>query len=227
MSSKEKITLFQLGALAVGKTAIAERFFYNSFNQVYLTTIGLQNYNKEIKIDDLLITIRMQDTAGQERFHSISKTSVRGCNGLIFTFDMTKRDSFDMISKLINNTNDVINLSEIPLVLIGNKIDQENSINITKNDVDELLQKFDKYQITFFQTSAKTGVNVKEAFLKLIETILENRDIDYEKEQLKEAILGNTGTPTPTAEEEEDGVIGTRVTRKKSLTQKEKSSCCF
>lgn len=221
-----KIQLFQLGGPAVGKTSIAERFFNNKYERIYLTTIGMQNYFKTVKIDDFMITIKMQDTAGQERFNSIAKSSVRGTDGLIFTFDMTNKESFEMISNLLINTNDVVNLENKPLLLIGNKIDNTNSIVIGKKDVDELINKFKNYKISFFKTSAKTGENINEAFLTIIQQILENLDVDIEEEKLKEAILNKVEAPQTTKEEEEDGAIGTKITRRKSLAKKDKKRCC-
>ena len=221
-----KIQLFQLGGLAVGKTSIAERFFNNKYEQIYLTTIGMQNYFKTIKIDDFMITIKMQDTAGQERFNSIAKSSVRGTDGLIFTFDMTNKESFEIISNLLINTNDVVNLENKPLLLIGNKIDNTNSIVIGKKDVDELINKFKNYKISFFKTSAKTGENINEAFLTIIQQILENLDVDIEEEKLKEAILNKVEAPQTSKEEEEDGAIGTKITRRKSLAKNDKKRCC-
>ena len=156
MSSQQRIKLFQLGGYAVGKTSIAERFFNNEFQQNYLTTVGIINYVKTLKIDDFIITIKMQDTAGQERYNAIAKNSVKETDGLIFTFDMTSKESFEMISNLLINTNDVVNLADKPLILMGNKIDKANSIVITQKDVDDLINKFKNYKISFFKTSANT-----------------------------------------------------------------------
>ena len=222
-----KIQLFQLGGPAVGKTSIAERFFNNKYEQIYFTTIGMQNYFKTVIIDDFMITIKMQDTAGQERFNSIAKSSVRGTDGLIFTFDMTNKESFEMISNLLINTNDVVNLADKPLILMGNKIDKANSIVITQKDVDDLINKFKNYKISFFKTSAKTGENINEAFATIIEQILDNNDIDIEKEKIQEVILNKVETSQPPKEEEEeDGTIGTKITRKRTLSRKEKKGCC-
>lgn len=229
MSSQQRIKLFQLGGYAVGKTSIAERFFNNEFQQNYLTTVGIINYVKTIKIDDFIITIKMQDTAGQERYNAIAKNSVKETDGLIFTFDMTSKESFEMISNLLINTNDVVNLADKPLILMGNKIDKANSIVITQKDVDHLINKFKNYKISFFKTSAKTGENINEAFATIIEQILDNNDIDIEKEKIQEVILNKVETSQPPKEEEEeeeDGTIGTKITRKRTLSKKEKKGCC-
>ena len=225
MSSQQRIKLFQLGGYAVGKTSIAERFFNNEFQQNYLTTVGIINYVKTIKIDDFIITIKMQDTAGQERYNAIAKNSVKETDGLIFTFDMTSKESFEMISNLLINTNDVVNLADKPLILMGNKIDKANSIVITQKDVDDLINKFKNYKISFFKTSAKTGENINEAFATIIEQILDNFDIDIEKEKIQEVILNKVEISQP-PKEEEDGAIGTKITRKRTLSKKEKKGCC-
>ena len=227
MSSHQKIKLFQLGGYDVGKTSIAERFFKNKFQQNYIITVGIIPYVKTIKIDDFIITIKMQDTAGQERYNAIAKNLVKETDGLIFTFDMTSKESFEMISNLLINTNDVVNLADKPLILMGNKIDKANSIVITQKDVDELINKFKNYKISFFKTSAKTGENINEAFATIIEQILDNNDIDIEKEKIQEVILNKVETSQPPQEEEEeDGTIGTKITRKRTLSKKEKKGCC-
>ena len=220
MSSHQKIKLFQLGGYDVGKTSIAERFFKNKFQQNYIMTVGIIPYVKTIKIDDFIITIKMQDTAGQERYNAIAKNLVKETDGLIFTFDMTSKESFEMISNLLINTNDVVNLADKPLILMGNKIDKANSIVITQKDVDDLINKFKNYKISFFKTSAKTGENINEAFATIIEQILDNFDIDIEKEKIQEVILNKVETSQPPKEEEEeeeDGTIGTKITRKRTL----------
>ena len=227
MSSHQKIKLFQLGGYDVGKTSIAERFFKNKFQQNYIMTVGIIPYAKTIKIDDFIITIKMQDTAGQERYNAIAKNLVKETDGLIFTFDMTSKESFEMISNLLINTNDVVNLADKPLILMGNKIDKANSIVITQKDVDDLINKFKNYKISFFKTSAKTGENINEAFATIIEQILDNNDIDIEKEKIQEVILNKVETSQPPKEEEEeDGAIGTKITRKRTLSKKEKKGCC-
>ena len=74
-SSKYKIVF--LGDQSVGKTSIINRFIYDTFEDVYQATIGIDFLSKPVYVDEKTIRLQLWDTAGQERFKSLIPSYVK------------------------------------------------------------------------------------------------------------------------------------------------------
>uniref|UniRef100_T1GTA9 Uncharacterized protein n=1 Tax=Megaselia scalaris TaxID=36166 RepID=T1GTA9_MEGSC len=140
--------------------------FYESFN----STIGVDFYLKNLKINKENIKLQIWDTAGQERFNAVCSAFYRGADCCVLVYDVTDRVSFENLelwrAKFISAANVALN-DDFPFVLIGNKSDlqdREVSSELAKNWAD-----FD--DIPFFETSAKTAVDVDKAFLKVAQLV--------------------------------------------------------
>ena len=62
-----------IGDSSVGKTNLLKQYFYEEFKQKEIPTVGLDFYTKSITLEDKKIQIQMTDTAGQEKYLSITK----------------------------------------------------------------------------------------------------------------------------------------------------------
>ena len=88
----QKILL--IGDSGVGKSSIVLRFTENTYNESYISTIGVDFKVKKLIIDNNVVKIQLWDTAGQERFKTITFSYYRGSHAVIIVFDITSRESF-------------------------------------------------------------------------------------------------------------------------------------
>ena len=169
----EKFNIMTLGNSSVGKTCYILRYTEKTFEEVYLTTLGIDYKTKIIKLpNNQKYRIDYYDTAGQERYRSISLNAIKDTQGVILMYDITNKKSFDAITKWMK---DIIEAKgqDFPIVLLGNKCDMEQERQVTKDEGEQLAQK---YNLSFFETSNKTGKNIEEAGLELINKILDIRE---------------------------------------------------
>lgn len=160
-----KITL--LGEKNVGKTSLVYRFIENKFRENYKATLGVNLLKKDIDINGG-VSAQIWDLGGQESFRSLRKLYLEGANGGLVIFDLTDRNSFDKLNEWIDSFKNT--RGEQPLLLIGNKSDLGNQIKITDKEASQYAQN---NNMDLILTSAKTGKNVEEAFIKLTKRILD------------------------------------------------------
>ena len=169
----EKFNVMTLGNSSVGKTSYILRYTEKTFEEVYLTTLGIDYKTKIIKLpNNQKYRIDYYDTAGQERYRSISLNAIKNTQGVILMYDITNKKTFDAITKWIKDIIDAKG-KDFPIVLLGNKCDMETERQVTKDEGEKLAQK---YNLSFFETSNKTGTNVEEARLELINKIFETKE---------------------------------------------------
>ena len=168
-----KLNILGLGDSGVGQTCILRRYIENKFFKNHLATIGIDFKTKNINLNKGNIKLKIWDTAGQERFWDLTKQYPKVADALILIYDVTDNDSFDRLNLWIKNIKDWREESTItiPVILVGNKIDLEDSRVVTR----EQGNKFAKENgFLFAECSALTGENVNYIFNKLVLAILEN-----------------------------------------------------
>ena len=173
-----KLKLLIIGDSNVGKTSMLLNYTDNYFPESHLATIGVEYKVKEIKTDKYNIALQIWDTAGQERFRSITKSFFRNTNGILFVYDITSRRSFQSLKDWIKDSE--MHDSGFEKILVGNKIDLEAKREV---QTDELKEYGLKKKIDIIETSAKERINIDEAFKKIVDLILGNKD---EKKILEE-----------------------------------------
>ena len=173
MENKEYDLLFKLiliGDSCVGKSNILLKYLKNQFNENSKTTIGVEFGTKNIIINNKRIKIQILDTAGQERYRSITSAYYKGAKGALIVYDITRKNTFDNIDKWITDLK--LNGDEnICIIILGNKSDLIDKREINKNDG---IKKAEMYKTAFLETSALNGDNISKAFDKLIEQIVIN-----------------------------------------------------
>lgn len=209
-----------LGEMATGKTSILNRFFNNDFDKSYITTMGITMYNKKIKLSNVNIGLKVFDTCGQERFHSVSLSNVRGCQGLIIVYDVTNNDSFEKVTTWISKLSNVVSLEECQLVLLGNKNDLKSVVD--EENVKALIKKYENIKLDYFLTSAKNNTNINESFLCLLEKMLEAHEFDFNENELKENLISSN--PQNNSEQMDQGSHG--IILSSSVNKKKKKKCC-
>ncbi|EGW05159.1 Ras-related protein Rab-12 [Cricetulus griseus] len=110
-----------------------------------------------------------RDTAGQERFNSITSAYYRSAKGIILVYDITKKETFDDLPKWMKMI-DKYASEDAELLLVGNKLDCEADREISKQQGEKFAQQITGMR--FCEASAKDNFNVDEIFLKLVDDIL-------------------------------------------------------
>eukprot|EP00826_Nyctotherus_ovalis_P043053 TRINITY_DN4502_c0_g3_i10.p1 TRINITY_DN4502_c0_g3~~TRINITY_DN4502_c0_g3_i10.p1 ORF type:complete len:205 (+),score=46.62 TRINITY_DN4502_c0_g3_i10:351-965(+) len=158
--------LIIIGDSGVGKTCFLMRFADDSFITSHISTIGIDFKIKPIVIDGKTIKLQVWDTAGQDRFRTITQTYYKGAMGVVLAYDCTDESSFSNVKNWMKQL-EAHAMPGISKVLIGNKSDSPNK----KVPADKGKALAEEYGIAFFETSAKNNVNVKETFYYLAKEI--------------------------------------------------------
>ncbi|KAJ1834825.1 GTP-binding protein [Coemansia sp. RSA 2706] len=178
--------LLLIGDSGVGKSCLLLRFSDDQFTPSFITTIGIDFKIRTIELDGKRIKLQIWDTAGQERFRTITTAYYRGAMGILLVYDVTDERSFNNIENWYMNVEQ--HASEgVNKILIGNKCDIEERRAVSKIMGQELA---DKFNIQFKETSAKSNINVEEAFLELASDI-KKRLLDSAGQQEHAAADGN------------------------------------
>jgi len=156
----QKYKLVFLGDQSVGKTSIINRFIFDTFDGKDHPTVGIDFISKTLYYDDKAVKLQLWDTAGQERFRSLIPSYIRDCTVSIVCFDVTSRQSFENITKWVEDVrsergNDVI------IVIVGNKVDLEEKRSVRPDEGESLARDL---ETMFIEVSAKAGHNVSQLF---------------------------------------------------------------
>ena len=172
--NEDIINIMTLGISSVGKTSFIFRFTENTFQNLFISTIGIDYKVKIIEIENIKYKLIFYDTAGQEKFKSVAPNLIKKAHGIIIMYDITNKSSFDSIPDIIKNIKEEKG-NDFPMILIGNKIDLEQDREIKKEEGKDLASK---NGIEFFEISNKEGINVQEAGFAIVNKILEKRKIN-------------------------------------------------
>ena len=222
--------LMAIGDTMVGKTSLVMRYADDDFNENVLATIGIDFKIKvrrrprirswwrprlprpqpaaqrppapqNVELDGKKIKLQIWDTAGQERFRTITQAYYRGAMGILLIYDVTNANTWKNVRNWVRNIADNAPQT-VNKILIGNKADMKPEMRQVSTAQGQSLA--DEYGMKFFETSARTGVNVAEAFLTLATDV-------------KDRLLAGGGEPAPSG--------GINVAQAPEPTGR-KSGCC-
>ncbi|EGR34493.1 Rab8-family small gtpase, putative [Ichthyophthirius multifiliis] len=163
------VKLLIIGDSGVGKTNVLLRFCEDKFTPTHLTTIGIDFKMKKIEIDKSKIKLQVWDTAGQERFRTITQNYYKGAMGIIMTYSINDKESFNNVEIWMKQIREQAD-SNVQKILIGNKCDLEAERQVTFYEGKSLA---DTFGIKFYETSAKNNINVYDAFIDICRDIKE------------------------------------------------------
>ncbi|KAF4655405.1 hypothetical protein FOZ61_007593 [Perkinsus olseni] len=159
-----------LGDSAVGKSSLLMRFCENRFDSNFVITIGVDFRVKTINIQDREVRLQIWDTAGQERFRTITPAYYRNAMGVLLIYDMTDPKSFKNVDYWVRNLDEHADKT-VQKLLVGNKADMAAKRKVSTEAGQALA---DKYGMAFFETSAKSGLNVEQAFRAIAERVCDS-----------------------------------------------------
>ena len=180
-----------IGDTSVGKTALLSKYLKGIFQASPLPTVATEFATKIIQIKEGgYIKAQIWDTAGQEKYKSITYHHYKKSVGGLIVYDITKRSTFENVK---NWYNDLITLGEkgCIIALVGNKLDL-----VERNERKREVEKYEAQayaednHMLFFETSAYNGNNLNDIFEELLQTIYtERRKIPELKE--RDSLLEN------------------------------------
>lgn len=179
------IKLLLIGDSGVGKSCLLLRFSDDSFTTSFITTIGIDFKIRIFELDGKRIKLQIWDTAGQERFRTITTAYYRNAMGILLVYDVTDESSFNNIRNWIKNIEQHAS-DNVNKILVGNKADMDESKRAVPTARGQALA--DEYGIKFFETSAKTNLNVEQAFFSIARDIkqrLSETDFKAEPQTIK------------------------------------------
>ena len=156
-----------LGDMSVGKTTLLLKYIDNYTPELYISTLGIDYKTKNIVYNNTNIILQIWDTAGQEKFQVVTKSFVKGSDGIIYMYDITQKQSFINIKRWLEDTEDYSLRAK--KIIVGNKIDMEERREVTEEMKNKLLNEID---IDLVEISAKKDRNVNEVFDKLVKIII-------------------------------------------------------
>ena len=181
LNNTEDYKIILLGETNAGKTTLYNKFIYNKDKFNYLSSITVDNETQTLDYKNKKYLITLYDTAGQERFRSITKSYYNMADGFLLMFDITDEKSLLAVKDWIEDIK-YHNSSNIFLIL-GNKDDLDNKIS---DDV--INETLGDYKHLLLKTSAIKNINVKESIEKLIDMIEdESNSVNLKENQLRKS----------------------------------------
>ncbi len=171
---KRAFKLCIFGDGGVGKTTLIRRFVTRVFEKDIKMTIGADFSVKNVEIDGEIVTLRIWDFAGEERFRVLLPSFAKGADGGIFMYDITRYST-------LNNMKDWLSIFEyfvsddqmkIPIIIIGGKADLQDKRSVEPEKAQELSINYNLQG--FYECSSKTGDNVAILFEYIARKMLEN-----------------------------------------------------
>ena len=157
MIQRKKFNITILGESMVGKTSIIKCLKNNEFKDEGILTAGIDSYLDEAVLDGKKYKFKIFDTAGQERFRSISNTTIKFSEGFMVIFSVIDKDSFQKIGDWIESIKETVEISTKSIYLIGNKIDAPNRVVLNEEAVEYAKNNNLKYfwEYDIYLTSLK------------------------------------------------------------------------
>jgi small GTP-binding protein len=156
MNSSKKVVL--VGHFGVGKSSLMRRFVQNTFSDNYVVTIGVHILKKEIKIDDLNLTLIIWDIEGKDDIQKVRSSYLLGTSGFIYVVDPTRPQTYEQFNEQVKYI--TTNFPDSKLVSVANKIDLI--------DLEEFKKSISlKNIIIDYFASAKEGIEVENLFQNL------------------------------------------------------------
>lgn len=157
-----------IGDPSVGKTSLIRRFVEKQFSEDYLPTIGINFLRKNVFVNqNTQASLILWDVAGQAKYTTFKKMYYVGSDFIIIVFDITNIRSYYSIKRWLKDVHTILG-EQIEFAIFANKIDMEEQRQVLNYD------NFKNYTTLFeiAETSAKTGQNVDNIFLRIAKFLI-------------------------------------------------------
>jgi small GTP-binding protein len=179
LRSDYRFKIILIGNSGVGKTCIVNKAKKNKFKLDEKSTLGIEFYNINVKIDNKIINLQIWDTCGQEKYHAITKNYYAKTSLAVFIYDITSRKSLINLEEWMDDLKNVIS-PDIKMYLVGNKNDILER-DVKEDDVNKFLKN--ENFIKKIETSAKEGNSCQELFMDIAKILYEDSKKHSSKEE--------------------------------------------
>ncbi|KAK3180455.1 RAS1 protein [Lecanicillium sp. MT-2017a] len=190
--------LVVVGGGGVGKSCLTIQLIQSHFVDEYDPTIE-DSYRKQCVIDDEVALLDVLDTAGQEEYSAMREQYMRTGEGFLLVYSITSRQSFEEITTFQQQILRVKDKDYFPMVVVGNKCDLEGEREVFKHEGEALARSFN---CKFIETSAKSRINVDQAFYDIVREI---RRYNREMQGYSTGSGGGSGLNGPPKQMDMDG----------------------
>ncbi|TAQ91595.1 hypothetical protein B7494_g108 [Chlorociboria aeruginascens] len=159
--------LVVVGGGGVGKSCLTIQLIQSHFVDEYDPTIE-DSYRKQCVIDEEVALLDVLDTAGQEEYSAMREQYMRTGEGFLLVYSITSRQSFEEIMTFQQQILRVKDKDYFPIIVVGNKCDLEGERQVSKQEGEALARSFG---CKFIETSAKSRINVDNAFYDIVREI--------------------------------------------------------
>lgn len=161
MSVSKKVIL--IGHFGVGKSSLVQRFVHQKFSDQYITTIGVKIDKKIVTVDGFQVTMIIWDIAGEDTQQKVPTSYRLGAHGALYVFDISRPSTYENLQAELDYLQQII--PGIPVQVLANKSDL-----LTEEERQKVIEGFPTNEV--FETSAKSGLHVEEAFALLAKSMV-------------------------------------------------------
>jgi Ras-related protein Rab-1A len=170
----ENFAITLAGDTQTGKSALLARFVDGVFVERYVPTAGVEFKSKVLKVGLTTVKLQVWDTAGQERFRTIAATYFRAARAVCLVFDITNIESFASCVELLKEVRKNNPSKDLVLVLLGSRADEDAQRMVQSTTANAFAEE---NGMKYFETSAKDGRNVEEAFTHAARQLLDQKKL--------------------------------------------------
>eukprot|EP01139_Manchomonas_bermudensis_P019061 Amastigsp_a676344_102.p1 type:complete len:202 gc:universal Amastigsp_a676344_102:668-63(-) len=162
-----------VGDSGVGKSSLVLRWAGRGFSPEIPPTIGVDFLQTDMNVGGKRVKLTLWDTAGAERFRTLTKSYYRGATSVILVYDVTRPETFAAVQTWLTEVE--LNSTNPSLIkmLIGNKTDVPGR-RVTREEGDACARA---NGMMFMETSAKTGDAVQQALAELAQKIMDTPEL--------------------------------------------------
>jgi small GTP-binding protein len=155
-----------LGAFAVGKSSLVQRYVNSTFSERYTATVGVRIHKKEVSLGEAELKLIIWDLAGEDELVRLRTPYLRGSAGYILVVDGTRPETLDKAVDL--NERVIAAVGPLPFLVVLNKKDRADDWAIEGRALEGLRRR----TWAWIETSARTGEGVDVAFRMIAERLV-------------------------------------------------------
>ena len=167
--------LIIVGNPGVGKSCLTLKAIKNQYDDFSNSTMGIEFLSFNVKINEHIIKLQIWDTCGQEQYHSMIKSFYRNSSLAIIVYSIDSKESFKALQAWLNEIKTESN-PDIEIMLVGNKADLDDQREVEKKVGEKFCE--DNNLSLFMETSAKTGFNAENLFIKAAQILYQKHQLD-------------------------------------------------
>ncbi|MHA2400501.1 MAG: Rab family GTPase, partial [Promethearchaeota archaeon] len=149
-----------LGEPGAGRSTLAQKYCLDFVNPSVGESVGVDFYTKSQDCQGRRIKLQIWDIGGEERFSFLLPTYCIGASAVMIIYDITDPQSLKHLYNWVQVIREKIR--NVPIMLIGNKLDLEKYRKLEKEEAMEIVKKYKL--ASYSEISIKTGENVEKSF---------------------------------------------------------------